>query len=501
MWPFTRNTSAPLLKRRRTRDVWKPAQPMFRWSGKDAWTLRNAFEGTLILGATGSGKTSGSGRTIAESFLRAGFGGLVLTAKAEERQLWETYCRQAGRSRDLLIFGPNEPLRFGFLDYENSRSGGGAGLTENIVNLFATVLEMAERNTGQGGGREDEGYWKRASRQLCRNLVDLLTLSTGRVSIPDLYRLLVSAPTSSEQLRSEDWKAHSFCFRCLTDADRRPKTTRQQRDLEIVADYFLLEFPELSSKTRSIIVSTFTSMVDVLQRGVVRDLFCTDTNVTPEAVEDGYILLIDLPVKEFAEVGQFAQAIWKYCWQRSIERRNIAQSPRPVFLWADEAQTFTSSYDMQFQTTCRAARVATVYLSQNLSNFYAALGGEQKGKAETDSLFGNLNTKIFHANGDSVTNEWAATLIGRTRQFLMNANNSYQSGDWLSELTGFGQGSQTSAGAAECYEYEVQPSVFTTLRTGGRENRRNVDVIVFQSGRTFADTGRTWRFHSFQQEK
>ena len=125
-------------------------------------------------------------------------------------------------------------------------------------------------------------------------------------------------------------------------------------------------------------------------------------------MERGTILVIDLPVKEFGEVGLFSQVLWKIAFQRAMERRSLKGSPRPVFLWADEAQYFvTSPNDMQFQTTCRSAGVATVFLSQNVSNFYAALGNGERGKAEADSIFANLNTKIFHANGDPVTNEWA----------------------------------------------------------------------------------------------
>ena len=51
--------------------------------GGDMWRIKDACEGTIIFGGTGSGKTSGSGRAIATSFLSAGFGGLVLCAKPE----------------------------------------------------------------------------------------------------------------------------------------------------------------------------------------------------------------------------------------------------------------------------------------------------------------------------------------------------------------------------------------------------------------------------------
>ena len=173
-------------------------------------------------------------------------------------------------------------------------------------------------------------------------------------------------------------------------------------------------------------------------------------------------------------------------------------------MWADEAQHFVTSYDMQFQTTCRAAWVATVLLSQNYSNFVAALGGGEKGRAETDSLLANLNTKILHANGDPVTNEWAAGLIGRTRQFFANGNTTHSGDDRWSAVLGLdwlGHNGSTSAGFSESFEFEVQPREFTRLRTGGPANGWCVDAIVFQNGRVFKQSGRSWLPVTFWQKR
>src|SRR5262249_22321225 len=160
--------------------------------------------------------------------------------------------------------------------------------------------------------------------------------------------------------QSANWKKDSFCYQCLNEAAGKSMTQRQRRDMEIVMEYFLMEFAGLSERTRSVVVSTFTSLIDVLNRGDFPELFSGSTNITPEATLDGAIILIDLPVKEYAEVGQFAQVLWKAFFQRAIERRNLRKNNRPVFLWADEAQYVTTTYDMQFQTTCRSSRVATV---------------------------------------------------------------------------------------------------------------------------------------------
>jgi hypothetical protein len=487
-WPF----------RRSTKYISKLDKPLMWYSKHDAFTLRDSLEGALILGATGSGKSSGSGKALALAYLEAGFGGLVLTAKSDERKIWENYCRLAGRRRDLYVFSPANPLRFNFLDYELQRKGKGAGLTDNILHLLSEVLQIAERQSGQGG-REDEGYWRRSNRQLIRNVIDLLIIATSKLSVPEMYQVVISAPKSVDQARSADWQDRSFCYRCLNDATTAHKTQLQQHDLEIVTDYFMEEFPALSERTRSVVVSTFTSMIDVLNRGILSELFCGQTNFTPEAIENGAILVIDLPVKEYAEVGVFAQVLWKSAFQRSIERRNLQQNDRPVFLWADEAQYVTTDYDMQFQTTCRASRVATVYLTQNISNFYATLGGGEQGRSAANSLFGNLNTKIFHANGDPVTNEWASTLIGRSRQFLTNATSSYDPDDGFSNCWDWSSTPRTSAGVSEHIDFEVPPREFTILRRGGRANRRRVDAIAFQGGRRFRSNGRTWLPVIFEQ--
>lgn len=483
----------------RSSDPWALTSPLLRWSDRDEWTIGNSIEGTLVLGATGSGKSSGSGALIARSMLEAGFGGLVLTAKPDEHEMWRRYCESTGRVGDLVAFGADGKHRFNFLDYELQRPGRGGGHTENIVNLFSNVMEVADRNGSGGGGREDEGYWRRSCRQLVRNLVDLLVMSTGRVSVPDLYRLVVSAPTSFEQVKSEAWRDSSFCFRCLAVADKKEKTAQQQADFELVTDYLCLEFPALSDKTRSVIVSTFTSLADVLNRGMLRQLFSADTNITPDVVVDGKIIVVDIPVKEFLDVGVLAQMLWKQAFQRFSERRDVGGNPRPIFLWADEGHHWVTSQDALYQTTCRSSRVATVLLSQCVGNFEAALGASEKGKAEAASLFGNLNSKIFNSNGDPVTNQWAATIIGRSRQGFVNGSNSQAGDDWIAAAAGVGGSGQSSSGFSEAFEWDVQPHEFAEMRTGGPANNYLVDAIVYQSGRRFQASGRNWLQTTFKQ--
>jgi hypothetical protein len=154
---------------------------------------------------------------------------------------------------------------------------------------------------------------------------------------------------------------------------------------------------------------------------------------------------------------------------------------------------------MLFQSTCRSYKVSNALLSQNISNFYATMGNGQKSEALVNSLFGNLNTRIFHANGDFNTNEWMAKTIGRTRVLVASANTSHDPTDSMSAMFGIGP-SRTTSGVSEVFEYEVPPSICTAFRTGGPANRWLVDSIIFSNGSCFHATGRPYLFCTFSQK-
>jgi len=447
------------------------------------WCLKDAFEGVQIFGGTGSGKSSGSGQALARSFLESNLGGLVLTAKLDEVLSWKRFAKETGREADLLVVEPGAPHRFNFLRYELNRPGTGAGHTENLVNLFCSVLEAAERKQGQGGGGGNDSYWQRTLKQLLRNSIDLAILALDDVSLPSLYRIITSAPRTSEEAADTEWQTNSVCFTLIETAESRAEGKNRKSDFELTRDYWLKEFPNLAPETRSVIVSTFTSMADCFMRGLLRDLFCSDLTFTPEDTFKGKIIVLNLPVKEFNELGQFAQVLFKFVWQRAVERRippgidrSVSQKTiRPVFLWADESQFFVNSYDALFQSTARSSRACTVYLTQNLPSYFSAFGGNNS-RSDAESFLGNLQTKIFHANGDPATNNWSAESIGKTRQAQLYGG--------LSEGMARAGGSvNQNAGGSLVFEYLVQPQEFTMFRTGGPECDFQVDSLIFQGGR------------------
>jgi hypothetical protein len=455
------------------------------------WTFRDAFEGTCILGGNGSGKTSGSGQLLAESFLAQGWGGLVMTTKPDEHRMWETMCERTGRSGDLVLFGAGGESRFNFLDYELNQPGG-AGATENLVNLFTAVTEVGDRSKG-GERNEGDQFWKRSYKQLLRNAIDALSMGVGKVSVPMLYEMITDIAQSPQEAESEQWQRESSLFAVLEAAKARMQGEGAQHDFKLVARYWLRELPALAEKTRSIILSTFTGIVDCFNRGMMRTLFSTTTSVTPEDAQQGKVIVVNLPVKEWNELGQYAQVVWKFLFQRATERR---RTTRPVFLWADEASNFVTSYDALFQSTSRSSRCATVFLCQNLPLYYTALGGEQVGKAAADALLGCMATKIFHANSDITTNNYAAEIIGRTlvrrhSVSMPHNRNLFLSDPELQPATG---------SVSEQMEFKLLPSEFTTLKKGGTASNGIVEGVIFQNGRVFKATGDNYLVTSFTQK-
>lgn len=451
----------------------------------DIITIGDACEGTLISGGTGTGKSSGSGKAYAHSFLANGFGGIVCCAKPEERRLWEKYAESTGRSQDLIVFSPDQPWRCNFFDYELRRKSKGGGQTENLVNLLAVVMEIVEGKQRQSTG---EPFWDRAGKEMLRPSVDLLALGRGTLSLEDICRFVLSAPRSKEEYESEKWLNESFCSEVIQAAIKRSKDRRQQHDLAVSALYWTDHFPNLDNRTRSGIVATFTSVADILNHGIGWDLLATTINLVPEMTyQDGKIIILDTSIQEYGELGRIVQGIMKYVFQRAVLRRDAKEFPRPVFLWADEAQNFVSSFDYQFQAVARSARACTVYLTQNISNFYAVLGSN--GRDEANALTGNFQTKIFHANSDYATNQWASDTIGKHWVILPNQHMN------------FGPDGQPTygSGGTPSLQYKVEPTEFTTLRKGGPANKGQVDAIVFQGGRIFNATGDTYLPTVFQQ--
>ena len=490
-----KSTSSPSVSVRRT----YLDTPLIEFSDHpdDWWRIRDAVRGVQIFGSIGSGKTSGSGQTIAMNYLSHGFGGLVLCAKPGEAKDWLKYAEKAGRSDDIILFQEGSKYQFNFLEYESTRPTKGGGLTFNLTELFMTAFKMGQRISGSNS-EEREKFWENALKRCINRLIDILKLSGEKVSVFNMVEVLNTAPldikTAVEISQLEDEQIEklckaNLCIKCLYHAGVNSVSPQQIRDFNLVSNYFLRDFAMLDDRTRSNIKETFLGYAEPFLSGILNDHFTTTINITPEDTFEGKIIIMDFSVKDYLVSGIYAQCLFKYLWQQAVERRTVTDDTKPVFLWVDESQYFVNEYDTIFQTTARSSRACTVFLTQNISNYHAQMGGKES-DARVSSLLGNLATTIFHANSDSKTNQYASIMIGNA---LGNKGNISINRDAHLNYT-TGKTESLNSG----YMPQVEPRLFTTLKAGGEQNNCQVEGVIVVSGKVWSD-GKNFNYVMFEQ--
>jgi len=425
----------------------------------------------VCLGATGSGKSSGPLRTMALTLLMQDTGGIVFCSKPGEKAIWQAYADQVGRTDDLMYLSEES---FNFLDYEHSRPGEGAGEVENIVHLFMEIAEVGKEKKNKG---TNDSYWRNAVKQLLRNTISLLILAEKPLTLQNIKQIIDTVPKSVKEAETS-----GDCCCALIERVKQNGKSRDD-DFILLSTYFKKEIPQLDNRTRSNVMSSYTTIADAMLRGEMKRCFCSEkTTFTPEMIFDGKVLIVDYNIKEWQQLGSYASAVIKYCFMKAVERRpDEGEKTRPVFMFADECQNFAIPYDQIFQTTARSSRVITVYGTQNIGNLQAVYGHD-----EVNSLLGNLGTKILCQNGDDKTNKWASESIGKVvvKRRTMNKGEGHNSSR---KDSGNSNSESMSEGWSEHKDFLVDPMSFTSLRKGSDHNQCNVEYILWQSGRVFAN--------------
>ncbi|MFY0601671.1 MAG: TraM recognition domain-containing protein [Cyclobacteriaceae bacterium] len=481
-------------------------------------TWADAVQGTLILGATGSGKSSGPGTHIAKAMLKSGFGFCILCAKPDEAKRWIKYAKAAGREKDLVLFNKKSCMSFNFLEYELYRSGEGAGEINTAVQSIMNLNEQNRIHLSGGEGKE-EPFWNNAQRRIISRAISLLMLAGEEVSIRNIrkmvagcfkddeaesYQTLKNTASSQQdidpQMRKDarqalkNWIASSYFLTLIERVSQKTFKDEDDKDeADLVLTYWLYDFPRVPDKTSSTIIESFNGVIEpFMTRGILKSQF--SNGLSPELIpeniiNDHKIVIVDFPIKDYGLPAIFAATIYKSAFQSSMERRRIEEeeNPVPVSLWTDEYQAFCSPMtDSLFQATARSAWVATVYITQNLNNLFFMMGHNQP-QARAKSLLGNLNLKYFCSNDDPDSNKWASDMIGQHLTYLENLSIS--------------KNMEVSKTKNQRMQYRITPDHFTTLRTGRKANKYIVDAVVFKAGKKWGRGEENFALVPFDQRK
>lgn len=492
---------------------------------------RDAAAGVAAFGGIGHGKTSGLA-VLAASYLRAGMGGLVLCAKPEEVEHWRALAQANGRARSLEIF--DESRCFNPVAYELARHGArGIG---TVVECLMRILEMADIAAGAGGGRDGDQFWSQSIRQCLQYALPLLYSAWGNVTIAQVVDFVTSAATSAEQYTDPSHAAfqrRSLAARTLRKAANSPAVPMSEDELRPFFSFWMHEYPAIPTKTQGNIVISISSKLDRFRHGVMARCFASNTDIVPEMMFHGAIIVMALPVLTMNEDALIAQQIFKFMAQRAIESRNglpPEHRDRFIYIWMDEAQYFVNVRDAEFLSTCRGSRACVVLITQTLPAYYARLGKDRTDAV--DDLVGKCSTQVFFGNACSRTNKYASDLIGRGihhretvgssvgsntsrgmnagdntswgtstnngtssgfggggGSYSHNSGSGSNSGGGSSQGVNVGRGTNTgrSWSHAEVMDPILEPAFFTQgLKAGGPLHKSRVTALWFRAGARFA---------------
>jgi hypothetical protein len=445
---------------------------------RDVLRFRDLTEGgCLTLGGLGAGKTTTVGRMAAMSFLQGPYGGLILTVKSDETERWIQYVRTAGREKDLFVFGPGSPLSFDPLAYM-SATGQSAGLTESIAELLNTLLAVGKVYQPSSGER----YFEDAVAELVRAAVVLLVNAEEPLAITSIYAVLSSLPREPAEIESPEWQNSSECARIIGKLRQRKDnfTPARWSDLDVAIGHLLEKFPTLDPRTRSNVESTLSGLCSKFLYEPFRSLFCSGRcDFTPEqTTHEHKLILVSMPVLEFGrDTARLCQVLMKLVFARGWLRHQYQPGCcHGAFLYIDEAAFLMSRMDSYFHMVCRSSAIAPFLLMQNILSIAADEFGEQTPGSKTLGFLGLIATKVFLANNETLTNEYASNQIGREFRFI----DGWSAGESDNR-------SHTGVSGSKQLTHLIEPIEFTRLLKPDGENPLS-EGVVYQSGRAFNAT-------------
>lgn len=485
-------------------DRWPLTMELLRWSPRDAWTLQEAVEGVLITGGIGSGKTSGPFSLITRSILRAGCGAVFMCGKKDSTWDFIRLAESAGRKDDVIEFSQEGGHCFNFLTYEANRRGAGRTVIKNVVDVLMQASEATERQIATS-----DPFWRDSTRQLLTHCLEVVITATGEVRLKQVLEMVRGLPRTREEARMADrGELELFAVELLkvAEAKERERRAGEQNSenppaqeehlrpgLTNARSYIFEDWPDMPEKTRESVSATLKALLGEFVGEELLALLGGETTCSPDDVLAGKIVIVNVPVLEFDKIGKIANVVWKCCVQKAIGRRvdrgtPITEETRPVAIFADEYQMFATCQDTDAQNTMRSAKGFHIVASQNLSNFFAEMGGDATSRAKVESLLSNLNTKLGCQNSHSATNEFYSKILGQ----VIRITESKAVDPWLGTVKGITQ--------SERQEWDLPPRAFIGLKIGGPKHQHIVEAILICKNVRFRASGQHWLKVSFEQE-
>lgn len=286
----------------------------------------DAVKGTLIMGATGSGKSSGPGKYIATAKLKHNFGMCILCSKKNEASNWLKLIEKVApeRMKDVKLFNKKSDLKFNFLEYEMTSQGEGAGDVLNVLELLMSLNDLINVYlSGSSSSGEDQVFWQRSLRRYSNRSIRTLNYANEPLHIENLLKLGLDCllvdeakeflalerlvlDEKSDPVKRENAKeqlnylyANNFLIRTLASSNTHSEDDFYESS--ILNNYWLKGFPKMGERITSTVIESFMGLLEpFLNKGILKSHFSSE--LSPELLpENCYlknsIMIIDFPIK------------------------------------------------------------------------------------------------------------------------------------------------------------------------------------------------------------
>ena len=452
---------------------------LFTWPTGDEFTAEDLVKSIFIYGKIGSGKSSGSGRGIMRAILALGAGVLFLCSKPEDRAWIVKLATEAGRAGDLMIFAADTELKCNFIDQQMKAGVDSRGITEFMISM-KEVLSKSKH------GSKDP-FWENSEADEFMFSIEPLRLAYGRVDAHEIREFISTSPKSAEHIRINDdgtltnagraYRA-GFHYQTMVKANRKLNTDIERSDFQSCKEFWNSHYIELDSKPRSSIEAGMRTTLNVFGMGIVRDKISDTTNVSPEDLDQGNIIVVDYPVGTYSASGRVIMAGWKYITQKHVLRRVFdAETDKLIIIYSDEAQNLLFEPDAKYIDECRSHGSGLVFLTQSISNYRMALGEDA-----ANALVGQAGHSVFHVV-DSITGKFAEEMVGSA--LLETYGGSQQAPrDEMDRMLGAGQ---WTGSVNQSIRPIIEARQFSIGRMGGKRGGLVVDSFVHRAGVPFRD--------------
>lgn len=364
---------------------------------------RSLVTGLLILGATGSGKTSFVLRPSVFKLLhhQSRPGGLVMDTKASLVEPLFAEMELAGRADDLLRVGPDQPTKWNPLHMPMSSPA-----------TISDALLVAIENINGAPYGSDARWIRNGAAHVAEGALGLLRLRAGYVTaaaVREFLAMMLALTAGSDTPGEAVADALAVMFKGST------APTNHQEEYNHYSELIISRFSE-DEKFRSIYLSELSSLlVPLTSPGVLQKFNAPEADLDmpgwPEAINRGLVVSLDCNSRIAPALAVVLGMLLKLGFQDAMlarldwSRKGLCNADRFMVLCIDEYQTLCSPGDSDYLALCRESRAITVFLTQGFPSIEQRLGKER-----SQVILQSLRNRLILTQDPG---DFAADLLGK----------------------------------------------------------------------------------------